>query len=118
MSCPSEDEMKDLCNYYGFAENQNENGFYSYTHPDGTTILFKMEGNGIYREGSPSVEIRTNKSKEEVKKILSNIGYSKQGSKYIRGSKHAVSYKECRFINKQIPGNTAIACYVIPKQDN
>ena len=117
MSCASEEEMKDICSYYGFSENPNENGFYSYTHPDGTNFIFKMEGNGIYREGSPSVEIRPNKSKEEVKKILTDIGYTKQGSKYVRGSKHTLSHKECKFINNGGATKTSFICNIIKQSD-
>ena len=84
LDCPTEQKMAEICQSYKMTPLPSSDGFQAYQYKDGTVIRFKMEPNDTGKT-LPVVEVQTNDSHKKLVKLLSSIGYTKEGNRYIKG---------------------------------
>lgn len=89
----SVDKMEQVCRYYSLSEENEEGGFKTYVHPDGTVIEFKIETKDAQK--IPTVRIKTNASPKTINEVLSSTGYSHTAEGYIKGSKFEHRRTKC-----------------------
>lgn len=87
-------KMAATCQHYNLTEGIPEEGYRVFTYTDGTKIRFKMDESA---EGNvPVVQVITNKTPADAKKILSDTGFVKETDGYYQGSKFTHRRTRCQ----------------------
>lgn len=89
----SQQKMNDICKYYHYIRGYSENGYSIFTHDDGSKIYFKVDKN--VNSLKIEVKILIRKKPKNLKKILSNLGFVKNGSSYYKGSEFTNGFTIC-----------------------
>lgn len=82
--------MENTCRYYDLTESPPEEGYSVFSDGQGNRIRFKMDVSG-----TPVVEIRTDRSRRTIGRILRDTGFRKQGGIYVRGSATCLRTARC-----------------------
>lgn len=93
---PDEDDMADLCTYYGFIEaSPSADGYRVFTSTNGTEIRYKLTG----PSNAPlnTVEVNNLPPKKELPALLASIGFQPDNTPntYIKGSRLFRRYTTC-----------------------
>ena len=92
--CPTLEKMVELCHDYDLKEEQSKKGFKIFRAPDGNLFQFRTY-NINQKLQVPVVKMTTKTPKNELERILINLGYKKEGNKYIKGTKYAPTINTC-----------------------
>ncbi|MDE6769290.1 MAG: hypothetical protein K2J78_06155, partial [Muribaculaceae bacterium] len=87
------DKMEQICRYYSLMEENTEDGFKTFVHPDGTVIQFKFDMSDDRK--IPVVKLKTKASSKIINEILSTTGYSHTSDGYVKGSKFEHRRTKC-----------------------
>lgn len=109
IDCPSEKQMKEVCQGHNFTELSTDGDFTVYESTDGTVIRFKVEKEDGTGKTTPFVEVLTTLKEKQIEKILSDLGFKKKGSEYIKGSEHARRHTACH-LTKLVGNKTLLHC--------
>ena len=92
--CPTLEKMVELCHDYDLQEEHSDNSFKVYLAPNGNLFKFRMDSISE-KKRVPVIEMTTKTSKKELEKIIINLGYKKEGNKYIKGTNHTPTVRTC-----------------------
>lgn len=105
LDCPTEANMASLCKGHNLTNLGTENGFLTYSFPDGDILRCKIGNESGWR--IPIVQVQTKDTKKEIEKILKKAGFYKQGKRYLAGSPYTITQKCCT-ISKSTSQNNDI----------
>ncbi len=69
--------MAKSCEYYGYTRQQQTNGYTTFTHPNGSTIRYKLND-----QNNPTVEVTSHCTAKEKEHLLQNLNFTKTGNAY------------------------------------
>ena len=87
LNCPTEENMEQICQQYGFNYEGEKCGFVAYSCGDGTLTRFKMK-NLDSNITVPVIKTTTFKNKKEITQLLKSLDFQKEGGHYIKGHKY------------------------------
>ena len=90
---PSVDKMVNICRYYNLVEEPYDGEYQVFHHPKGTIYQFKVDGTNP--QYTPTVKIITKDSQKTIDNILISLGYKKEGSRYVKGTKFELRRTVC-----------------------
>ncbi|MBD5631737.1 MAG: hypothetical protein HDP34_00705 [Clostridia bacterium] len=80
---PDTASIAEACEYYGYERQQPNQDYTVFTHPNGSTIRYKVSDSGT---SYPIIEVKSNASARQKTQILQDLNFQKAANCYERRS--------------------------------
>lgn len=93
---PNIESMEKTCEYYGLIQQPNEDDLIVFSDAKGETIKFK-----ILPSSYPYIELISKNDLKKINKIIVDLGYSKEGNRYIKGTRNSKVNTVCKIVSEK-----------------